>query len=113
MQLFLYAINFSLLGYISGSLPFVIWITRLVKGVDVRDAGSGHATTTNTFLQAGFLPGILVFVLDVAKGFAPTWMALHYAPAVWIAPLTAALAINGHCWPVFAAGWVWLQPTEA
>ncbi|MBE3119816.1 MAG: glycerol-3-phosphate acyltransferase, partial [Candidatus Atribacteria bacterium] len=40
MQVFLYAIGFGLLGYISGSLPFAIWITRLVKGVDVRDAGS-------------------------------------------------------------------------
>ncbi len=102
MQIFLYAIGFSLLGYISGSLPFAVWITRLVKGVDVRDAGSGHATTTNTIRQAGFLPGALVFVLDVAKGFGPTWLALHYAPATWIAPLTAALAVIGHCWPVFA-----------
>jgi glycerol-3-phosphate acyltransferase PlsY len=102
MQVVLYAIGFSLLGYISGSLPFAIWITRLIKGVDVRDAGSGHATTTNTIRQAGFLPGALVFVLDVAKGFGPTWLALHYAPAAWIAPLTAALAVIGHCWPMFA-----------
>jgi glycerol-3-phosphate acyltransferase PlsY len=102
MQVILYAIGFGLLGYISGSLPFAIWITRLVRGVDVREAGSGHATTTNTIRQAGFLPGALVFVLDVAKGFGPTWLALHYAPAAWIAPLTAALAVIGHCWPVFA-----------
>jgi glycerol-3-phosphate acyltransferase PlsY len=27
---------------------------------------------------------------------------LHYAPVPWIAPLTAALVIVGHCWPVFA-----------
>jgi glycerol-3-phosphate acyltransferase PlsY len=70
--------------------------------VDVREAGSGHATTTNTIRQAGILPGALVFVLDVAKGFGPTWLALHYAPAAWIAPMTAALAVIGHCWPVFA-----------
>jgi glycerol-3-phosphate acyltransferase PlsY len=97
-----YAVGFSLLGYLSGSLPFAIWITRLVKGVDVRDAGSGHATSTNTIRQAGFLPGALVFILDVAKGFLPTWLAIRYAPAGWIIPLTAALAVIGHCWPVFA-----------
>jgi acyl phosphate:glycerol-3-phosphate acyltransferase len=102
MVITLYAIGFSLIGYLSGSLPFSIWITRLIKGVDVREAGSGHATTTNTFRQAGFLPGVLVFVLDVAKGYGPTWLALHFAPAAWIAPLTAALAVAGHCWPVFA-----------
>jgi glycerol-3-phosphate acyltransferase PlsY len=83
MQIVLYAIGFGLLGYISGSLTFAIWITRLVKGVDVRDAGSGHATTTNTIRQVGFLPGALVFILDVAKGFVPTWLALHYGPAAW------------------------------
>jgi glycerol-3-phosphate acyltransferase PlsY len=102
MQLVLYGIGFALLGYLSGSLPFAIWITRLVKGVDVRDVGSGHATTTNTFRQAGFLPGALVFMLDLAKGFTPTWLALHYGPAAWIVPLTAALAVVGHCWPLFA-----------
>jgi acyl phosphate:glycerol-3-phosphate acyltransferase len=96
------ALAFGLLGYLSGSLPFAVWITRLFKGVDVRAAGSGHATTTNTIRQAGFFPGALVFMLDVSKGFLPTWLALHYAPAAWIAPLTAALAVIGHCWPLFA-----------
>jgi len=105
----LYTLSFVLFGYLCGSLPFAIWITRLFKGVDVREAGSGHATTTNTIRQAGFGPGALVLVLDIAKGFLPTWLALHaagqngilsYMP--WIAPLTAALVVVGHCWPVFA-----------
>ncbi len=98
----LYAIGFILLGYLSGSLTPSIWITRLVKGVDVRDSGSGHASTTNTIRQAGFGWGALVFIVDVAKGFIPTWLALHFAPVAWIAPLTAAAAVIGHCWPVFA-----------
>jgi acyl phosphate:glycerol-3-phosphate acyltransferase len=106
MAVFLYALGFGLLGYLCGSLPFAVWITRLVKGVDVRAAGSGHATTTNTIRQAGLLPGAAVFILDVAKGFTPTWLALHYtqhiAPAGWIAALAAALAVVGHCWPLFA-----------
>jgi glycerol-3-phosphate acyltransferase PlsY len=96
------ALGFCLLGYLCGSLPFAVWITRLVKGVDVRDSGSGHATATNTIRQAGFLAGALVFVLDVAKGYLPTWLALEHAPAAWVAPLTAALAVAGHCWPLFA-----------
>ena len=102
MLIILYALGFGLFGYLCGSLPFAVWITRLVKGVDVRAAGSGHATATNTIRQAGFLPGALVFILDVAKGFAPTWLALHFAPAPWIAASTAALAVIGHCWPLFA-----------
>ena len=70
----------------------------------MRDAGSGHATTTNTIRQAGFAAGALVLLLDIAKGFLPVWLALHYAPAACDVdrPLTAACAVIGHCWPVFA-----------
>lgn len=98
-----YLLGFGLLGYLSGSLSFALWITRFFKkGVDVRDAGSGHATTTNTIRQVGFGAGAIVLVLDIAKGFLPTWLALHYAPSTWIAPVTAALVVTGHCWPLFS-----------
>jgi acyl phosphate:glycerol-3-phosphate acyltransferase len=93
---------FPLLGYLSGSLPFSIWVTRFVKGVDVRDSGSGHATTTNTIRQAGFGWGALVAILDVTKGFLPTWLAIKYSNNVWVIVLTAAFAVAGHCWPLFA-----------
>jgi glycerol-3-phosphate acyltransferase PlsY len=93
---------FPLLGYLSGSLPFAIWITRLAKNIDVRDAGSGHATTTNTIRQAGFGWGALVLVLDIAKGFVPTYLAIRYTQNNWVIALTAALAVAGHCWPLFA-----------
>jgi len=101
-HLVLSTLAYALLGYLSGSLAFSIWITRLVKGVDVRSGGSGHAGTTNTFRLAGIGPAILNLVLDIAKGFIPTWLALQYSPAAWIPPITAALVIVGHCWPVFA-----------
>lgn len=93
---------FPVLGYLSGSLPFSIWVTRYVKKVDVRDAGSGHATTTNTIRQAGFGWGALVGLLDLAKGFIPTYLATQYSGETWVVALTAALAVAGHCWPVFA-----------
>src|SRR5512138_1738870 len=101
----LFALGFVVLGYLCGSLTFSVWVTRLLKGVDVRDAGSGHATTTNTIRQAGLAAGALVLVLDIAKGFVPAWLALHFAPVSargWIAALTVAAAVVGHCWPVFA-----------
>jgi glycerol-3-phosphate acyltransferase PlsY len=96
------AVAFALLGYLSGSLSFSIWITHLLKGVDLREAGSGHATTTNTIRQAGFAAGALVLMLDIAKGWMPVWLALRYAPTLWLIPMTAACAVVGHCWPIFA-----------
>src|SRR5262245_26248724 len=98
----LFAFLFPFLGYLFGSLPFSIWVTRFVKHVDVRDAGSGHATTTNTIRQAGFGWGALVAILAVAKGFIPPFLALNYTNSTWIVALTAALAVAGHCWPIFA-----------
>lgn len=91
-----------ILAYLSGSLPFSIWVTRYAKGVDVRDAGSGHATTTNTIRQAGFGWGALVLALDIAKGFLPVWLALRLGGGPWLIALTAAAAVIGHCWTVFA-----------
>ncbi|MEJ2757042.1 MAG: glycerol-3-phosphate acyltransferase [Anaerolineales bacterium] len=81
---------FLVCAYLAGSLPFSIWVTRFLKNVDVRDSGSGHATTTNTIRQ------------DLLKGFIPTWLAYHYAPYQWITPFVAAFAVAGHCWPIFA-----------
>ena len=91
-----------ILGYLSGSLPFALWITRLVKGIDVRDGGSGHVTTTNTIRQAGWLAGVAVFALDFGKGFLVVWLARHAGLSGWSLALTGSLAVAGHCWPVFA-----------
>lgn len=101
----LFPFLFPLLGYLSGSLPFSIWVTRYVKNVDVREAGSGHATTTNTIRQAGFGWGALVLVLDILKGFLPVYLAVTVGRDVippYNVPITAACAVIGHCWPVFA-----------
>ncbi len=94
-------ILFPLLGYLSGSLPFSIWITRFVKNVDVRDSGSGHATTTNTIRQVGFGWGALVLFLDIAKGFLPTWLAVEFSGELLMIAMTATAAVIGHCWPLF------------
>jgi len=101
MNIILY-ILFPILAYLSGSLTFSIWVTRYVKKVDVRDAGSGHATTTNTIRQAGFAWGALVLILDIAKGFVPTYLAVRFTNEIWLVALTAACAVIGHCWPLFA-----------
>ena len=98
MPFFIYPI----LGYILGSVPSALWITRIFKGIDVRDGGSGHVTTTNTIRQAGWGAGIIVLILDIAKGFLPAFFAYHSGNPDWVVALTAALVIVGHCWPIFA-----------
>ncbi len=93
---------FSLFAYLLGSISPSLLITRLVKGVDVREAGSFHATTTNTIRQVGWGAGVFVAFLDVLKGFIPTYLAIRYTSLEWLPPLIAALAVIGHCWPIFS-----------
>jgi glycerol-3-phosphate acyltransferase PlsY len=47
-------------------------------------------------------PKIGLLLLDIATGFAPIWLSLKYAPHPWMAPLTAAFVVIGHCYPAFA-----------
>jgi glycerol-3-phosphate acyltransferase PlsY len=96
------AFFYPVIGYLFGSLPFALWITRLTKGTDIRESGSGHVTTTNTIRQAGWLPGVIVALLDIAKGFIPTYLAVHASLPNWLIALTAGLAVVGHCWSIFA-----------
>lgn len=95
-------IFYWILAYLSGSLPFGLWITRLVKNVDIRDGGSGHVGTTNTIRQAGFAPGAAVLILDTMKGFVPLYFALRAGLPAWSLAVTAGLVVIGHCYPVFA-----------
>ena len=96
------AFLFPIFGYLSGSLPFAVWVTRRAKGVDVRDGGSGHAGATNTIRQAGFVWGALVLVLDLSKGFIPIYLALKSGVPDYVVVITAVAAVLGHCFPVFA-----------
>mgnify|MGYP001563913690 CR=1 FL=1 len=93
---------YFLIAYLLGSLPFGLWITRLVKGVDVRDGGSGHVTTTNTIRQAGYLPGLAVFLLDLGKGYLALTLPLQAGLSSGSLALCAALVVAGHCWPILA-----------
>jgi glycerol-3-phosphate acyltransferase PlsY len=89
-------------GYLCGSLPFAVWISRWSKGIDLREGGSGHMTTTNMIRQAGWVPGIMVFILDTAKGLIPTFLAIQLGLPEWAIGLVAVFTIAGHCWPIFA-----------
>lgn len=63
-------ISSLLAAYFIGSFPFGFWIAKL-KGIDIRDHGSGNIGATNVFRNLGVKFGILVLILDISKGFIP------------------------------------------
>lgn len=92
-----------IISYLLGSVSFSIVIARLVKGIDIRQHGSGNAGATNTLRVLGKGPGILVFILDIAKGVAAVWIghALNGGYESWTPVLCGLAAIVGHNWPVW------------
>lgn len=61
-------------GYLLGSLPTGYWV-GLVRGVDIRKAGSGNIGATNVFRTLGKTAGVFVLAIDAAKGVAACFLA--------------------------------------
>lgn len=63
---------YLLLAYLCGSIPFGLLLGRWIRGVDIRDEGSGNIGATNVLRVLGWRLGLTVLVLDVCKGAGPT-----------------------------------------
>ncbi len=90
-----------LLAYLFGSLPIGLLVGRMVKGIDVRDYGSGNIGASNVWRTMGPLWGTAVFLFDFCKGYFPTVLTtrLHgHQPEVsaWLPVAVGLAAILGH-----------------
>lgn len=104
----LIAISF-IVCYLIGSIPTGFLAAKYLKGIDIREHGSGNVGATNTARVAGKLPGLLVLVFDILKG----WVCVALAAKLFIrlgvtviepdtyALMLGSMAIIGHIWTVF------------
>ncbi len=98
------------LAYLVGSIPFGYLIARLIKGIDIRQHGSGNIGATNVGRVLGAKWGILALLLDLVKALLPTWLLplwLVRDPA-WtghVAIACGVAAIIGHMYPCY----LWLR----
>lgn len=87
------------LGYLLGSIPFGLILTRLTGAGDLRSIGSGNIGATNVLRTGRKGLAVVTLLLDAFKGFAAVWLAWRWFPEV---PGMAALgAVLGHCFPVW------------
>jgi glycerol-3-phosphate acyltransferase PlsY len=87
-------------GYLLGSLPWGLWLPRLVAGVDVRTLGSGNIGATNVWRTLGFKLGVAVALLDIAKGAAAALLGRWLGDDL-IGVLAGCAAMAGHWRPFF------------
>lgn len=97
-----------ILSYLLGSIPFSIIISRIRKGIDIRDYGSKNAGFTNVYRVVGPLPAVIVLILDIAKGMTAvlliTKISIDGSPSslIDLKTLASVFVILGHVFPVFA-----------
>jgi len=97
------------IGYLSGSLPWGLWLGRWLRGVDVRTLGSRNLGATNVYRTLGPAIGVPVLVLDIAKGALPTWLVPGLAICAgfpggseWCRLAVGLAAVLGHVFTLFA-----------
>ncbi len=88
-----------LLGYLLGSIPFGLLLTKASGGGDIRNIGSGNIGATNVLRTGRKGLAALTLLLDLLKGFFAVFIATHYLPGG--AAFAAAGAFFGHLYPVW------------
>ncbi len=94
-------------SYLIGSISPSIILGKILKGIDIREHGSGNAGSTNAFRVLGKWAGITVLLLDIFKGyFAVKFTSLLAGENTIISStliyiLSGFAAVTGHVWTLF------------
>ncbi|MBY0356740.1 MAG: glycerol-3-phosphate 1-O-acyltransferase PlsY [Candidatus Obscuribacterales bacterium] len=110
------AVAICVLSYVLGSIPTGYWLGKLLKGIDIRQHGSGSTGTTNVLRCVGKGPALFVLLFDIAKGALPVRLAIIACDPTsgWLGatehrelltqllpPVVGILAMIGHSKSVF------------
>jgi len=91
-----------IIGYLLGSIPTAYIMSRRRKGLDIRKVGSRNMGAANVMRQIGAHEGVVVGIVDVAKGAGAVLIARTLnIPELWVFGAGFA-ALLGHNFPVFA-----------
>lgn len=100
-----------ILSYLVGSIPTSIIVGKLVKGIDIRNYGSGNPGGTNVIRVVGLGWGIFVILFDAFKGFFATYFIAgwfyrgdltQFLNFTTLQILAGCFAVVGHIWTIFA-----------
>ncbi|MCX7172279.1 MAG: glycerol-3-phosphate 1-O-acyltransferase PlsY [Proteobacteria bacterium] len=92
---------FIALGYLLGSLPFAVIVSRAFGLADPRSYGSGNPGATNVLRTGNKLAALLTLLGDAAKGWLAVWLAAHFSTDTALIAGTGLAAFMGHVFPLF------------
>jgi len=88
-------------GYLLGSIPFGIVVSKYVGAADPRTAGSRNIGFTNVLRVSGKKAGFLTLAGDLGKGWLVGWLATQFIDGGWWPWLIALSPIVGHLYSLF------------
>ena len=94
-------VGLLLTAYMVGTIPFALWLVRMVSGADLRHVGSGNIGTANVLRAAGPSTAALALVLDVSKGTAVVLFAERLGASTELVAAVAVAVVCGHVFPVW------------
>jgi glycerol-3-phosphate acyltransferase PlsY len=89
------------LGYLIGSLPFAVIVSKLFGLADPRSFGSGNPGATNVLRTGNKAAAILTLLGDAAKGWFAMWLAAKVGAGETAVVWTGLAAFFGHLFPLF------------
>jgi glycerol-3-phosphate acyltransferase PlsY len=90
-----------LFGYLLGSVPAAYLAGKWVRGIDLREYGSGTVSGSMVYEHVAWWAVIPVAVFDIAKGGIPALIALQLGLGESVAAAAGLASVVGHNWPVF------------
>ena len=90
-----------LAAYGLGSIPSGWLAVKWLRGVDLRQQGSGSTGATNVLRVAGRWPALAVLLVDVGKGTAAVLLAKGLGTTPWQQLAVGLWALAGHIWPLW------------
>ena len=97
---FLWALM-ALAGYVFGSIPFGIVVSKAMGLPDPRTIGSKNVGFTNVLRVSGTKAGVLTLLGDMGKGWVMGWAAMQWLTDEWFIMLVALSPILGHVFSMF------------
>lgn len=89
-------------AYLAGSIPFSGTLAKRLRGVDLREFGTGTVSGTGLYRVAGLGPLLVGGILDVAKGTVGPLLAGRDRPM--LAAAAGAAGVAGHNWSAYLGG---------